>query len=317
MQYSQPLVSIALVTYQNAPFLAESIEAILSQTYQYLEIVISDDGSTDGSQLIIEKYAAIDSRIKKLISPVNRGISHNINQAFDNCSGEYICVIAGDDKMYPNKIEKQVEFLEANPDFDLCYHNVDVYDNDAQRIIYKWMDRFQPTRNAEDALFLANWYFKKKNRKTPSGSWFGRATYIKNGRNDPRTSGCHEFIFTMGMYAARPEGKRHTLPEVLGFYRLHSKSLSQDKSNWYKDAEEIGVSYSIAATKFPQYEKKIHNEEAYWWFIQLLYRQTPAGTYDLYLKYFIRRFGLIKYLYMILCRIYLGKAFSPLRKLFR
>jgi glycosyltransferase involved in cell wall biosynthesis len=317
MESNKPLVSIALITYQNAPFLTESIDAILSQTYQNLEIIIADDGSMDGSQEIIDRYAARDGRIKKLFSPVNRGVSNNINRAFDECRGEYICMIAGDDKMYPVKIEKQVEFLEANPEFDLCFHNVDVFDNSAQKIIYRWMDKFQPTRNPEDALFLANWFFKRNNRKTPSGSWFGRATYMKNGRNDVRTSSYHEFIFTMGMYTAKPSGKWHTIPEVLGLYRLHGKSLSQDKGNWYKDAEEIGVSYSIAATKFPQYERRIHNEEAYWWFVQLLYRQTPAGTYDLYLKYFIRQFGLMKYFYLLACRIYLSKALSPLRKLFR
>jgi glycosyltransferase involved in cell wall biosynthesis len=317
MRSSQPLVSIALITYQNASYLEESIESILAQTYPNIEIIIADDGSTDGSMKIIEGYAERFNRIKILSAPVNRGISANINTAFGHCEGEYICLIAGDDAMYPRKIERQVEYLENNRRFELCFHNVDVYDDERGTILYQWLDRFQPTRFPPDALFLANWYFKKNNRKTPSGSWFGRSSYMKNGINDPRTSSYHEFIFTMGMYAANPDGEWHTLPEVLGKYRIHGGSLSNAKQNWQRRAEEVSVCYALAATKFPQFGRQIKNEVAYWWFLQLLYNQVPDGTYKKYAGEFIRNFGMGRYLYMVICKILLKKVFAPMRKIFR
>jgi glycosyltransferase involved in cell wall biosynthesis len=317
MESNQPLVSVALITYQNAPYLKESIESILAQTYPHIEVIISDDGSTDGSKKIISEYAERSDRIKVLSAPLNRGISENINAAFDHCVGEYICIIAGDDAMYPRKIEKQVEYLENNRDFELCFHNVDVYDDERGIVLYQWLDRFLPTRFPSDALFLANWYFKKKKRKTPSGSWFGRSSYMKNGINDPRTSSYHEFIFTMGMYAANPTGKWHTLPEVLGKYRIHGGSLSNAKQNWQRRAEEVGICYVLAATRFPQFGRQIKNEMAYWWFLQLLYNQVPDGTYRKYAREFIRNFGMGRYLYMVTCKILLKKTFSMMRKMFR
>ncbi len=66
--------------------------------------------------------------------------------------------------MYPKKIEKQVDFLENNRDFELCFHNVDVYDDDTGTILYKWLDKYIPTRFPPDALYRANWYFRKDNR---------------------------------------------------------------------------------------------------------------------------------------------------------
>jgi glycosyltransferase involved in cell wall biosynthesis len=317
MEAKQPLVSIAVVTYQNALYLKESIEGILAQTYSNIEVIISDDGSSDDSMKIINNYAAENSRIKVLSTPINRGISENINTAFKHCNGDYICVIAGDDTMYPGKIEKQVEYLEINQDFDLCFHNVEVYDDDTGTVLYKWLDKFTPTRFPPDALFRANWYFRKDNRKTPSGSWFGRATYIKKSVNDKRTNQYHEFLYTMGMYASKPDGKWHTLPEVLGRYRVHSRSLSNEKADWQKHAEEIAVIYALAAVKFPQYGRQIHGEAAYWWFLQLLYNQVPKGTYKKYSKEFIRNFGIRRYLYMIVCKILLSKTITPFRKIFR
>jgi glycosyltransferase involved in cell wall biosynthesis len=317
MSSEQPLVSIALITYQNGPFLAESIESILGQTYPNIEVIIADDGSTDGSMELISKYAANHGRIKVLSALTNRGISENINIAFDHCEGEYICLIAGDDSMYPQKIEKQVAFLEKNEDFDLCFHNVDVYDNDTGTVLYQWLDKYEPTRFPQDALFRANWFFRKNNRKTPSGSWFGRASYMKHGRNDKRTTRYHEFIFTMGMYAAKPSGKWHTLTETLGRYRIHSRSLSNTRVDWYTHAEEIATTYGLAAVKFPQYGRRIHGEAAYWWFTQLLYNQVPRGSYKLYSREFIRHFGLYRYAYLIVCKLLLSETFTPVRRIFK
>ena len=89
MDSKKPLVSIAVVTYQNAPYLSESIEGILAQTYPNIEVVISDDGSTDDSIDIINKYASENSHIKVFKAAANRGISENIDIALEQCNGEY------------------------------------------------------------------------------------------------------------------------------------------------------------------------------------------------------------------------------------
>jgi hypothetical protein len=219
--------------------------------------------------------------------------------------------------MYPQKIEKQVAYLEANPEYEVCFHNVDVYDDNKGIVVYQWLNKYEPARGPSDALFRANWFFRKNNRKAPSGAWFGRSAYIKQAVNDKRVGIYHELLFTMGMYASKPEGKWHILNEVLGKYRVHNRSLSNDKASWQRQAEDLTTAYRLAEVKFPQYGKKIHNELAYWWFAQLLYNQVPQGTYNNYKKEFIRNFGLIRYGYLLGCKILLSKKLSGIRKIFK
>jgi glycosyltransferase involved in cell wall biosynthesis len=315
MENNQPLVSIVVVSYQQVDFLKECIESILLQTYKNVEIIIADDGSTDQSPDLIRSFAAANSNIIPILSPLNKGISVNLNLGMEQCKGKYICIIAGDDVMYPAKIEKQVAFLEANTGYEMCYHNVDVYDEDTKTILYKWLDEFLPCRHAPDALFRAIWSLKKNNRKAPSGSWFGRSSYLKYARNDWRTYSSHEFIFTMGMYAVKPDAKWHTLPEVLGMYRTHSKGLSKHNPNWQKSVEEISVCYALAKVKFPQFIRAIDNEEAFWWFMHLLYNYVPGEYRRIYMKEFLRKYGLGKYLYLHACRILLSENLKTVRKL--
>ncbi len=315
MENNLPLVSIVVMTYQQVAFLKPCIESILSQTYKNIEIIIADDGSTDQSPELIRSFAAGNSNIIPILSPVNKGVSINLNLGMDQCKGKYICIIAGDDVMYPSKIEKQVAFLETNAEYEMCYHNVDVYDEDTKTILYKWLDKFLPCRHAPDALFRALWNLKKNDRKAPSGSWFGRASYLKYARNDWRTQSSHEFIFTMGMYAAKPDAKWHTLPEVLGMYRTHSKGMSRHTGNWQNAAEEISVCYSLARVKFPQFTRAINNEEAFWWFMELLYNQVPGEYRSTYMREFLRKFGLGRYLYLHACRILLSDKLKAVRKL--
>jgi len=315
MENNLPLVSIVVVSYQQVNFLKPCIESILAQTYKNIEIIIADDGSTDQSHEVIRTYAATNSNIKPILSPVNKGISINLNLGIDQCKGDYISIIAGDDLMYPAKIEKQVTFLEENAGYEMCYHNMDVYDEDTKTVLHKWLDNYLPCRDATDALFIANWRLKKNNRKNPSGSWFGRASYLKYARNDWRTYTSHEFIFTMGMYAAKPDAKWHTLPEVLGMYRTHSQGLSRIPGNWVKAAEEISICYSLAKVKFPQYTLAINKEEAFWWFMQLLYNQVPNEHRKIYLNEFFRKYGLTRYIYLHICKILLSDKLKGVRKL--
>ena len=309
---------MGVVSYQNGPFLAACLDSILAQTYPHIEIIIADDGSTDESADIIRSYAGQHDHIQTFISPVNKGVSHNLDLTVDKCNGEFICLIAGDDAMYPEKIERQVAFLRDNPAYGTCFHNVDVYDTVSGSFLYNWFDRYLPTRSAEEALFTANWFFKKgKKRKTPSGSWFGRADYIKKSHNDPRITRYHEFIFTMSMYAANPKAKWYCLPEPLGLYRVHGASMSNQQVNWLKQAEEVNINYALAAVKFPQYDGRIRNEAAYWWFMQLLYDQVPAEHKRDYFRKFLRNYGLPKYIYLFVCKLLLSKTFGRIRKLFR
>jgi glycosyltransferase involved in cell wall biosynthesis len=116
-----PLVSIILFSFNQSEFIASAIESITNQTYKNLEIIISDNGSTDGSKDIIREYLA-DSRIIFLDYPENTKNSIRQNQANLISTGKYIGVLYSDDYYLLGKIKKQVEIFESlDEDYGLIH----------------------------------------------------------------------------------------------------------------------------------------------------------------------------------------------------
>ena len=106
------LVSIITPSYNSADFIADTIEAILKQTYPYWELLITDDCSTDNSVEIIEEYVRKDSRIKLQKLQVNSGAGVCRNKSIEAAKGRYIAFCDSDDVWMPQKLEKQLAFME-------------------------------------------------------------------------------------------------------------------------------------------------------------------------------------------------------------
>lgn len=107
-------VSIGLPVYNARKYIRESINSILQQSYSNFELIISNDGSTDDSWAIIKTI--LDPRIIYINDSVNRGISYRLNEQIQLSSGKYFVRMDADDVMFPDRIEKQVSFLEKNPE---------------------------------------------------------------------------------------------------------------------------------------------------------------------------------------------------------
>ncbi|GIV38766.1 MAG: hypothetical protein KatS3mg033_0566 [Thermonema sp.] len=115
-----PLVSVVMPVYNAEKFLAEAIESILNQTFTDFEFLIFNDGSTDNSLKIIQQYQRKDSRIKLVYSGENKGYVFHLNEGIRLAKGKYIARMDADDIALPERLEKQVEFLEKNEDYVLC-----------------------------------------------------------------------------------------------------------------------------------------------------------------------------------------------------
>jgi glycosyltransferase involved in cell wall biosynthesis len=109
------MVSVIMAVYNGERFLAEAIESVLAQTCGEFEFVIVDDGSKDRSAAILAEYAARDSRIV-LVSQENRGLPASLNRAIGVSRYEWLARMDADDRMLPNRIERQIDFVRANPD---------------------------------------------------------------------------------------------------------------------------------------------------------------------------------------------------------
>lgn len=107
-----PRVSVVMASYNHESFVREAIESVLSQSYQDFEMVITDDCSADGT--VNEIQSVPDSRIRMNVFTENRGACAAVNDALSRARGEYIAVLNSDDYFLPEKLDKQVAFLDAN-----------------------------------------------------------------------------------------------------------------------------------------------------------------------------------------------------------
>jgi glycosyltransferase involved in cell wall biosynthesis len=111
-----PKVSVLVPVFNGEQFLAECLDSILAQDFSNYELLISDDGSTDGSAALIEKYAARDARIRWWRNPANLGQAANLNLCLRAARGEFIKFVFSDDKLLaPSALRRMVEILENDP----------------------------------------------------------------------------------------------------------------------------------------------------------------------------------------------------------
>jgi glycosyltransferase involved in cell wall biosynthesis len=119
----QPAVSVAMIAYNCEQFIAQAIESVLMQETAFVvELVIGEDCSTDGTGRIVQTYAAkYPNVIRVLLREKNLGISRNYGAVWHACRGKYIAWLDGDDYWRtPQKLQKQVALMEANPHYSMC-----------------------------------------------------------------------------------------------------------------------------------------------------------------------------------------------------
>jgi glycosyltransferase involved in cell wall biosynthesis len=156
---SNPKVSICIPAYNHARFLPAAIESALAQTYPNVEIVIWDDGSTDGSLEIARSYAAkYPSVVRVFIHPdhKNLGVAKTSNAAFKQSTGVYWSGLPSDDVLLPDKIEQQVRFLESHRDVGWVYGHTQCIDEFGNLLpnLYGW--NITKARSPIEQLIIAN-----------------------------------------------------------------------------------------------------------------------------------------------------------------
>lgn len=297
----QPLVSIVIPTYNQVNFIVDTIESVLSQTYTHLEIFIADDCSKDGTVEVIRDYAAKDNRIKPLLSSKNLGISKNFNRAFDACTGKYVAFLGGDDIMFPEKISRQVDFLENHEDYVLVQHDMELYEDESGKSTLHSRSYHIP-RHPLDWVLFSNWLFLKKPVGVLPSSCLSRREYYLKGRYDERFKYKHELLFTLDDYAHNPAGKWHVLPEVLGRYRIHSSNFSRQGANKALIQQETFMLYEEGMNRYPWLKKELENYRSYFLFISFLHNWFETGERGKYLRLFQQKSGYSKVFYLYLCK---------------
>ena len=105
---NDPIISVIMSVFNADEYVAEAIESILNQTYSHFEFIIIDDGSTDSSLRIIQKYAIEDQRIRVILNEKNIGLAKSLSKGIDVSQGMYIARMDADDISLPDRFYKQI-----------------------------------------------------------------------------------------------------------------------------------------------------------------------------------------------------------------
>lgn len=157
----QPLVSICSLVYNHEPYLRQCLDGfVMQQTSFPFEVVIHDDASTDGSAAIIREYA---TRYPNIFVPIyqtenqySQGKKVSSTYVFPRARGKYIALCEGDDYWTdPLKLQKQVDFLEANPEYSMCFHSANVFCQSSGQ--YNDLFAYVQDREYEGVEFIKKW----------------------------------------------------------------------------------------------------------------------------------------------------------------
>ncbi len=137
-----PQVSIIIACYNHEQYIAACIESAIQQSYPNSELIVIDDGSSDGSLMVISELASQHGFYFE--GQPNMGLSKTLNKAVALAKGKYVSPVGSDDILVLNKTEKQVAFMEANPDVAVCGGNA--LNIDADGVIISRRQKFPPYR---------------------------------------------------------------------------------------------------------------------------------------------------------------------------
>jgi len=213
--------------YNGEKYLREAVDSILGQTVRDFELIIVDDGSTDGTWAILQNYN--DPRIVLLYNEENVGLTRSLNKGLAVARGEYIARMDADDVSLPKRLEKQVAYLDANPEVGLLGTWI--------KIIGERGERLSVLRKPIDPLFI-KWSLLFDNCLVHSTVVYRRSLVEKLGGYNPiRYAQDYDLWSRMSL-----ETQIVNLPEVLVRWRSHPAGISTQKL-----AQQISFAFEISA----------------------------------------------------------------------
>jgi glycosyltransferase involved in cell wall biosynthesis len=215
MAEDAPLISVCLPVYNAERYIAEAVESILGQTLGDFELLILDDGSTDGSLEILRRYVARDPRIR-LTSRPNKGLVTSLNELIDQSRGEFLARMDADDIALPQRFARQVEYLRTHPECVLAGCRVRVIDPDGDPMC-DWCTKEQ--HEAIDASYLGG---ERTTAICHPAFMMRRDVVLALGRYRP-----FEVAEDIDLVLRLAEcGRITNMQEVLLQYRMHTTNIS-------------------------------------------------------------------------------------------
>lgn len=231
------VVSIVVATYNRTAFLRETLMSLINQTYPATEIILVDDGSTDGTQKYIKqllKEKKFADKISFFPRSKNEGVSSAMNFGMSQATGTYIAHIGSDDIWAPTNLEKQVELLEKNSEVGLTYSDVARIDQNNSILA---TSRFVENKIGPHRGWVLDKLLFKGMFIPAISVVFRRELFQEVGGFDKSIQISNDFDFFIKVSA---HCQVDYIPEVLGFWRMHSQNLhNKDRSKMYQERMQV------------------------------------------------------------------------------
>ena len=241
MVINNPLVSILVVTYNSGDYIIDTLESIKLQTYENIELIISDDGSLDKTIQLASDWISInkDRFIRTQIIAVekNTGVSANYNRGVAECTGSWIKNVDGDDLITPNCIESNLRYIEKHSDIEVLFSDMIVFRGSEDNVLYKYSDTdfkgfFElPANDQFKRLIIRN--------QLPSATLFIKADVLKKYPYNEVYKGVEDY--PMWVTLTRNGHKIFYMDEITAKYRKGDSLTSSSQrlfSTYYMDSME-------------------------------------------------------------------------------
>jgi glycosyltransferase involved in cell wall biosynthesis len=244
---SCPLVSIITPAYNRAGYLAETIESVLNQDYPRIEYIVLDDGSTDNTREVLERYSG---RITWQMHP-NMGETRTVNKGIEMAHGEIVAIVNSDDPLLPGAVSRAVSFLQERPEALVVYPDWNYIDADSK-----------PTGHIQVPDYDYLYMVRRHHCSVGPGAFIRRQAFQLAGLRDPkfRYVGDFEFWLRLGLH-----GPFARIPETLATFRLHPTSASLACQGQAMAAEHIRLVKTYYSTPNLPREVLAVRREAFAW----------------------------------------------------
>mgnify|MGYP000914503847 CR=1 FL=1 len=223
---SNPTVSVVIPSYNHEKYIEDTIKSVLNQTFQDFDIIITDDGSSDGTVEKIKKFS--DPRIKLFVFEENQGACRALNNCILNSKGKYVAYVSSDDIWEPEKLEKQVKFLDNNLQIAVVFTKVKIIDENSNPFIEK--DHFYYSvfdqENRSNDEWLRTFFFHGNCICHPS-ALFRREVYDKVGLYNEAMANLPDFDMWIRLCLKH---NIHILDDTLIKFRIRDENANASSS---------------------------------------------------------------------------------------
>lgn len=250
---SEPLISVVIPAFRSGPLIREAIDSVLAQTFKDFEIVIVDNNASEETRAEIMQSVQDNPSTIRVIHEATQGNSSARNRGIRESRGVYVALLDDDDKMYPQRLDKQLTAIQKNPDVSIVHGRIDYVSYDGKSILEA--NQSSDIQDWSKILLgdLPRFSDDPLRSIMPSVSLFSKKIALGLGGFDERFNPCfvEDTEFSLRMWE---KGPFFEVSEPIVAFRLPSPEFLRKKradvSNWVQPRRNINLFYSILAEKY-------------------------------------------------------------------